>query len=230
MFRFLKERKTKMAETGFMLHFLKELSENNNRPWFEASKPAYLQAKTSAENLIDSCISALAKHFPLPDLKAKQCMFRIYRDVRFSKNKDPFKKNFSALISANGKKAGNAPSWYLHLEPGGSFLASGVYEPAPEQLAAIRQEIEYNPEEFRAILASTELQKRFGALQGNQLKTAPKNYPKDHPDIDLLRYTQFYLMADYSDDELAASDFPQKFAKDCLLLQDFQAFLKRALD
>ena len=141
---------------------------------------------------------------------------------------DPFKKNFSALVSSNGKKAGNAPSWYLHLEPGTSFMASGVYEPAPAQLAAIRQEIEYNSEEFRAILANPALKSRFGELQGNRLKTAPKNYPKDHPDIDLLRYTQFYLAVEYSDKEMMDPNFPGIFAADCLLLNPFQDFLRRA--
>jgi len=219
-----------MADASLIFGFLKALAENNNRPWFEASKTDYLKAKAEAELLIDNCIQSLGKEVPLPDLKAKQCMFRIYRDVRFSKNKDPFKKNFSALISAAGKKAGLEPSWYLHLEPGGSFMASGVYEPGAEQLAAIRQEIEYNAEEFRAILAEPELKKRFGVLQGNQLKTAPKNYSREHPDIDLLRYTQFYLMADYSDAELGDAAFPDRFTRDCLLLKDFQAFLKRAGD
>ena len=219
-----------MADAALIFGFLKALSENNNRAWFDACKEDYLKAKSEAEILIDDCIQELGKDVPLPGLKAKSCMFRIYRDVRFSKNKDPFKKNFSALISAAGKKAGNEPSWYLHLEPGGCFLASGVYEPSPEQLAAIRQEIEYNAEEFRSILAEPELKKRFGPLQGNQLKTAPKNYSKEHPDIDLLRYTQFYLMADYSEAEVADAGFPQRFTSDCLLLKDFQAFLKRATD
>lgn len=219
-----------MADASLIFGFLKALAENNNRPWFEASKSDYLKAKAEAEMLIDDCIKELGRNIPLPELKSKQCMFRIYRDVRFSKNKDPFKKNFSALISAAGKKAGLEPSWYLHLEPGGSFMASGVYEPSAEQLAAIRQEIEYNAEEFRAILAEPELKKRFGLLQGNQLKTAPKNYSREHPDIDLLRYTQFYLMAEYSDAELADAAFPERFTKDCLLLKDFQAFLKRASD
>lgn len=219
-----------MAEPGEMFRFLKALSENNNRPWFDEHKTDYQRAKLCAENLVDSCIRGLSQEVLLPELRARDCMFRIYRDVRFSKNKEPFKRNFSALISAGGKKPGKSPSWYLHLEPGGSFMASGLYEPGPEELAAIRQEIEYNAEEFRTILLNEELKMRFGALQGHQLKTAPRNYPKDHPDIDLLRYTQFYLMAPYSDEEILNAGFAQKFTADCLLLRDFQSFLKRALD
>ena len=210
--------------------FLKELAANNNRPWFEEHRNEYQAAKKSAEILVDACISALSVHVPLPELKASQCMFRLYRDVRFSHNKDPFKKNFSALISANGKKAGDAPSWYLHLEPGASFLASGVYEPDAARLAAIRQEIEYNSAEFRAILSEPSLMARFGSLQGKQLKTAPRNYPKDHPDLDLLRFTQFYLMTGYKDADVLDPAFPAVFTKDCLLLGPFQHFLSRAMD
>lgn len=219
-----------MDDIGSSFHFLKALSENNSRPWFEAHKSDFRQARQSFENLVDSCIISLAAHVALPDVKAKQCMFRIYRDVRFSKNKDPFKKNFSALISGKGKKAGLDPSWYLHIEPGNCFMASGVYEPAPDQLAAIRQEIEYNPEEFRAILAESRLKARFDSLQGNQLKTAPRNYPIDHPDIDLIRFTQYYLMVNYSDKEVQQPGFPEKFTTDCLLLLPFQEFLRRAAD
>lgn len=216
-----------MAETKLMFDFLRQLAENNNRDWFALHQEQYQQAKGAAEILTGLCISALSEKYPLGDLSTKQCMFRIFRDVRFSKNKDPYKKNFSALIAPGGRKSGSVFSWYLHLEPGNSFMASGVYEPSPEQLARIRQEIEYNAAEFRGIIS--EMKGNFGALQGNQLKTAPKGYPKDHPEIVFLRHTQWYFIKSYSDSEISSPDFPQRFSDDALNMLPFLNFLDRAL-
>jgi uncharacterized protein (TIGR02453 family) len=226
MCRFLNEKK-RMPETKLMFDFLRQLAENNNREWFGSQQQEYQKAKNAAENLIGHCISSLSESYPLGELLPKQCMFRIFRDVRFSRNKDPYKKNFSALIAPGGRKSPSVFSWYLHLEPGNFFLASGMYEPSPEQLARIRQEIEYNAAEFRGILS--ELAGCFGELQGNQLKTAPKSYPKDHPEIAFLRHVQWYFMKSYSESEISSPDFPQRFSDDALRLLPFLRFLERAL-
>lgn len=209
-------------------HFLNKLAANNERSWFEQHKSGYLKAREAAEIFFQSCISALALSYPLGQLSARQCMFRIYRDVRFSKNKNPYKTNFSALIAAGGRKSPSVFSWYLHLEPGKSFLASGIYEPAPEQLAKIRQEIVYNAGEFRSIVS--ELSDCFGVLQGNRLKTAPKGYDKEHTEIEFLRHTQLYFMKEYSDGEILSAGFPERFSDDALQLLPFLQFLSRSLE
>ena len=230
MFLYLNVKNQVRTDMKLAFNFLRQLSENNSRPWFEEHKDLYLQAKAEAEVLVGKCILSVGQFEPLGDIDAKKCMFRIFRDVRFSKNKDPYKKNFSALISSMGRKPMSGFSWYLHLEPDASFMASGNYEPDAKMLAAIRQEIDYNSEEFRAIIQKPEFQARFGAMQGHQLKTAPKGYPKDHPEIELLRYTQFYFSVQYSEKEILASDFPQKLAEDCKLIRPFLEFLQRAGD
>jgi uncharacterized protein (TIGR02453 family) len=210
--------------------FLKQLSENNNRIWFEENRVSYEQAKAETENLITLCIDEIGKFEELGDLKAKQTMFRIYRDVRFSKNKDPFKKNFSFMISRDGKRAMTGFAYYVHFEPGESFMAAGVYEPSPEQLAKIRQEIDYNADDLRKVIEHPEFTSVFGNMQGTQLKTAPKGYPKDHPEIDLLRYNQYYFTWKFEDDTILKPDFPENLAVHCRKIRPFLEFLSRALD
>lgn len=210
--------------------FLQKLSENNNRPWFEENRENYETAKSEAEELITRCIAEIGKFEDLGDLKAKQTMFRIYRDVRFSKNKDPFKKNFSSMISRDGKRAMTGFGYYLHFEPGESFMAAGVYEPSAEQLARIRQEIDYNADDLRKVIENPDFATVFGVMQGAQLKTAPKGYPKDHPEIDLLRYNQYYFSWKFGDDDILKKDFPEILAVKCRKIRPFLEFLNRAMD
>jgi uncharacterized protein (TIGR02453 family) len=209
--------------------FLRELALNNNRPWLDANRNKYEAAKSEAELLVGNCITALAAIVPIGNPEPRKCMFRIYRDVRFSKNKEPFKRNFSALISSGGRKPASIESWYLHLEPGKSFMAAGVYEPTGDELSRIRQEIEYNSTAFLKILNEPSLNQRFGQIQGNRLKTAPRNYPKDHPMIEFIRLTQYYLMVEYRDEDVFHSGFPEQFAEDCRQVLPFLQFLGQAL-
>ncbi len=213
-----------------MFPFLQKLAENNNRLWFEENRNWYDKARAEFEKILESCIEEIGRFEDLGNLKPKETMFRIYRDVRFSKNKDPFKQNFSSMISRDGKRAMTGFAYYLHFQPGDSFMAAGVYEPTPEQLARIRQEIDYNADDFRKIIEDPALVARFGEMQGNQLKTAPKGYPKDHPEIALLRFTQFYFSAPYTETEVLGPDFAQKLASDCRQIRPFLEFMNRALD
>ena len=210
--------------------FLTDLSQNNNREWFEKNKAQYETARAEAEALVARCIAEIAKFEDLGSLKPKDTMFRIYRDVRFSKNKDPYKINFSALIGRSGRKEMAGYAYYVHFQPGESFMAAGVYEPTPEQLAKIRQEIDYNAAELKKIISDPGFVKTFGTMEGRQLKTAPKGYDKEHPEIDLLRYTQFYFSAKFEDKEVLAPDFPEKLAKTCLKIRPFLEFMNRALE
>ena len=147
------------------INFLKKLKTNNTKEWFEKNKNTYLQAKEEFETLVDKLIKGLVKADKLisPELKAKDCTFRIYKDVRFSKDKSPYKTNMGASINPGGKKSLLA-GYYLHMEPGGSFLAGGVYMPQPDQLSAIRQEIDYNPKPLHSVLKSASFKKFFKGL------------------------------------------------------------------
>lgn len=186
------------------LTFLKKLKNNNHRDWFEKNKAQYLEAKEEFEGFIDELIMGLRKLDPeiSADLKARDCVFRIYKDVRFSKDKSPYKTNMGASINPGGKKSLVA-GYYFHLEPGGSFLAGGVYMPEPAMLQAIRQEIDYNPEPLNKILKSTAFKKYFKGLdEDDKLKTMPKGFEKDHPQADLLKNKHFVVSHYFNDKDL----------------------------
>jgi len=213
-----------------ILTFLKQLESNNNREWMTRNKSYYLESKNTFELFVQELIDGLAVFDPdLTHLTSKECIFRLYRDVRFSKDKTPYKTNFGADIKKGGKKTSLA-SYYIHLQPGKSFLAGGMYMPSSEVLSAIRQEIDYQSEEFRNILNNTKFKSRFGDLQGNQLKRAPKGYHPDDPNIDLLRYKNFIVVHEVTDSTLVSKDFPDHVVQTFDLLRSFNQFLNRALD
>ena len=208
--------------------FLRDLSENNSREWFEQNKKRYEEAKLAAEAVLDRAIAEVGRFQDLGDLEAKKSMFRIFRDVRLSKDKSPYKKNFSGMIAKGGRKEMDSYAYYIHFQPGESFLASGIYEPTPEILAKIRQEIDYNAIEFKAIIQKPEFIQVFGKMKGKQLKTTPKGYDKEHPEIELLRYCQFYFATNFSEKEVLSADFPKKVAHAVRLLRPFLDFMEKA--
>lgn len=209
--------------------YLEQLSVNNRREWFEQNRLAYEKAKREVEALVQNCILSLDNLMDLSRCEAKKCLFRIHRDVRFSKNKDPYKTNFAALIGPDGKKSKDVVAVYLHFQPGASFLAAGLYEPDKDQLAKIRQEIDYNGTKFREILNQQDFMAAFGGMKGSQLKTIPKGYSTENSEADLLRFTQFYVMHSFSDAEVYAPDFPQNVRKHAELVQPFLGFLEEAM-
>jgi len=175
------------------IKFLKALKKNNNKEWFDKHKSQYLEAKAEYEDLVGRLIAIISKFDKKinPGLKVKDCVFRIYKDVRFSKDKTPYKTNMGADISAGGKKA-SMPGYYFHFEPGNSFLAAGSHMPAPEQLTAIRQEIDYNGDKLEKILKSKSYSKYCKGLDDyDRLVTSPKGYAKDHKHIELLKNKSF---------------------------------------
>ncbi|MES2680728.1 MAG: DUF2461 domain-containing protein [Bacteroidota bacterium] len=190
------------------IDFLKKLKSNNNRDWFEANKEKYLAAREEYETLVDKVIKGVVKFDKQisPDMKGKDCTFRIYKDVRFSKDKTPYKINMGASINPGGKKSLSA-GYYLHLEPGGSFLAGGVYMPEPAMLNAIRQEIDYNAAPLLKILKSAAFKKYFkGFDDEGKLKTAPKGFEKDHPHLEMLKNKHFLVSYPISDKQLLAKN------------------------
>src|SRR3546814_892993 len=166
--------------------FLRQLAENNNRDWFAANKSIYLDARADTEMFTASLIGEASRFDPtLAGLAPKDCLFRIYRDTRFSKDKTPYKTHMGLWLCPEGRNA-NGPGYYLHIAPGGSFLAGGYWMPEATHLKAIRQEIDYNSGELKRIINAPSFRKLYKGLDTeHSLKTAPQGYPKDHPEIEL---------------------------------------------
>ena len=214
-----------------ILDFLKQLKENNNREWFQKNKKIYETAKAEMEAFVDILIPQIAVFEPsVKYVNAKDCMFRIFRDVRFAKDKSPYKTNMGAWISKGGRKSAG-PGYYLHIQPGESMLAGGVYMPEPDQLKKIRQENYYNAGEFKAILESKNEKKYFNGLsEWDKQKLPPLDFPKDFPDIDLLKYRHYTVAHMLDDKHVIEKDFSKLVIKVFGLMQPLNAFLERALN
>ena len=211
--------------------FLKSLKINNNREWFHTNKPLYQTAIKEMESLVDTLIPAIARFDPsVKHISAKESLFRIFRDVRFSKDKSPYKTNFGAWISKDGRK-GWGPGYYLHLEPGASFLAVGVYMPDADALKKIRQEILYNIDEFKRILNSAPVRKHVSGLDEiDKLKRPPKDFPADFPDIEILKNKHYILSQKVDDKEVGMETFPGWCIDVYKDLFPFNHFLEKALE
>jgi uncharacterized protein (TIGR02453 family) len=184
------------------LNFLRVLQAHNNKPWFQAHRAEYEAARQAFEDFVDDFIQEFRSIEDFENLSAKDCVFRIYRDVRFAKDKSPYKPNMGASIALGGKHSLRAP-YYIHVEPPDqSFLAGGVYMPTPDQLAAIRRAIERDPSGLKAAIGSKPFKKHFGSLTGEQLKTPPRGYAADHPEIELLKYKQFVTISALTDQDV----------------------------
>ena len=213
-------------------NFLKELKANNHKSWFDAHKTEYSKAKEDFEQFIAGLIHRLSAIDPAYGLlRSKDCVFRIYRDIRFSKNKTPYKTHWAAGISKGGKRV-HIPGFYLHIDAeGDSFFGGGIWHPEAALLAKIRQEIDYNYEEFSAILKQIKQSGLFEPMQDEEsLVRAPKGYSEDNPAIEFLKMRNYTISA-----TLPQALIHQKKADTVLLkmaqtLQPFLNFLERALD
>ena len=184
-----------------LFRFFKQLAKNNNREWFEQHKPEFKAFETEVKQFGEALKDKLNQHDSIDRFK----VFRIYRDVRFSKDKTPYKTHFG--LTWHRTKPEYRGGYYLHLKPDDIFLACGFWDPAPADLKRIRQEIDLDGDEYRNLINAPAFKNTWGALQGNAVKTAPKGYAKDHPDIDLLRFKQHIFMIRYTEVEVAAADF-----------------------
>ena len=181
--------------------FLKNLKENNNRDWFTENKPQFQIEQNKTKEFYKTLMERLKLHDSIDAFK----FFRIYRDVRFSKDKTPYKIHFSGSFSRATKRLRGG--YYVHISPEGSFLAGGFWEPNKEDLLRIRKEFEMDTSEIRAILRNKTFVKHFGILQGESLKTAPRGFDKEHEDIDLIRMKQFIVVRNFSEKEVLAPNF-----------------------
>ena len=213
------------------LQFLVSVSENNNREWFQKHKEEYLEARGNCLEFTQSVIQGILKFDnTIPnDLKAEDCVMRIYRDIRFSKDKTPYKTNFGIAISANGKNF-NGPGYYLHIQPGSSFVAGGSWYPEKDQLKAIRQEIDYNSAEFLEIVRSKTFLEYFEGLDTEgKLRSAPKGYESNHDLIEYLKLKCFVASKKLTDEELQESNSVSNVTNTFNKLTPLMIFLRNAI-
>lgn len=215
------------------LSFLRSLAKHNDRGWFEEHRKSYESAKSDTESLLGDVIRRLgaidedvAGHIP------RQCLFRIHRDVRFSKDKAPYKTHLGAYLSKGGRKS-NLSGYYLHIEPGASFAAGGLWMPMAPELARVRQEIDYCFEEFRSILTASPFRKRFGDLRLDEevkLTRMPKGYEVDNPAADYLRLKSFIASYPLTDAMLTEKKASKTVSDAFCALTPLVRFLNRAVE
>lgn len=203
--------------------FLTDLRFNNNKSWFEENRKRYDQARGNAEALVADIIQHFAPVEDLGKVTPKECFFRINRDVRFSKDKSPYKTEMGIVIGPQGRKS--TGNWYyLHIAPGDSFIGGGLYDPTPEQLKTIRETIAQKPKVLEKILAAPDFVRYFKVMEGEKLKTPPKGYSADHSAIELLKHKQFLASHPFSDDDLLSEGFTAHFITLCQALKPFGAY------
>lgn len=212
-----------------ILGFLGDLSEHNSREWFDNKRPVYEEARSTFERFIDALIDELRTFDNLQGLSAKECIFRIYRDVRFSKDKTPYKTNFSAVIAPGGKKS-LQQGYYVSIEPHGrSMIAGGLHMPTSEQISRFRQVIARDASAFKTITGDKGFVQQFGKIEGERLKTAPKGIDRNHPEIELLQLKDVTAIHTFHDHELPAGDFLERVAAVCRAMRPFLDYLDEIL-
>ena len=187
------------------LDFLTDLSENNNRDWFSSHKDRYNEARENIIAFADALLVEMNKHDHIETASGKKSLFRIYKDVRFSKEKMPYNTHWSGSFKRATKKLRGG--YYFRIEPGNSGLVGGFWGPVPDDLKRIRQDIDADYPTWRDLLGDKTLVETFGGLLGERVGSAPRGYAKDHPAIDLLRYKQFMLRQVFCDEEVLSPDF-----------------------
>ena len=203
--------------------FLKDIQKNNNRDWFTKNKPKYVLAKDNVTDFANALMEELQKHDHIEGAK----VFRIYRDVRFSKDKTPYKTNIGCGFSrATAKLRGGM---YLNIEPGNTFVGGGFWGPNAQDLKRIRNEFLFNAEPFRKIINSKKFKEYFGSMTGEELKTAPKGFDKEHPNIDLIRKKQFLVGREFTDKEALSDDFLAECNKTFKAMRPFFDFMSETL-
>ena len=210
--------------------FLQKLSKNNNKPWFDKHRDDYQAAKEDFEAFVAEILLGLSVSEPLfKEQQAKDCVFRIFRDVRFSKDKTPYKAHFGAFFSKGGRKFPGA-GYYFHLEPGGkSFAGGGSWVPEAPLLKAIRQEIDYNFDEFMAVIENKKFKTLFKKIEGEQLKTLPQGYAADNPAIEYLKMKSFTVSCNVPDTDILGKGVVKKATDVFKTMQPFIDFLNRSL-
>jgi uncharacterized protein (TIGR02453 family) len=215
------------------LKFLNDLIANNNTEWMHANKKRYENYKKDYHNFIGSILIEMKKlDNSLEPLEVKNCTFRINRDIRFSKDKSPYKTNMGVWMSQDRTQK-NAPGYYIHYEPGNCFVAGGVWCPETNELKKIRKEIEFFYDDLEGIVSNKNFKKEFGQLdrsENNVLKKAPKDFEANHPAIEFLKLKSFTTSVKINESVFTEADFSKKIAAKLILLKPLNDFLKRGLE
>jgi len=213
-----------------VLDFLGDLKGHNNKAWFEEHRPAYDTARTHFEHFVDQLIGEYGRLEDLGGITAKDCIMRIYRDTRFSKDKSPYKTSMGATIAPGGKKSAQL-GYHLHMQPHDeTLIAGGLYMPTPEQLAKFRAAIDRDAAPFKTILENKEFKKYFGTLEGEKVKTVPQGYTRDHPEIELLRFKQVVVVHRLSDEMVLSPKFSTHVLKTFTAMKPFLDYLNTILN
>lgn len=214
-----------------ILAFLAELAENNNREWFAENKSRYQQAVADFEQMVNYAIGRIAEFDKdIAGMQAKDCIFRIYRDVRFSNDKSPYKQYFGAYISAKGGRKSERAGYYIHIEKGSCMLSGGIYCPQPAVLKALRQAVYDNIDEFKQIVEDPAFAKAFEIGETDKLKTVPRGFPKDFADGEYLKQKHYTFTHLVPDDFFAADDCIDKAIEVFKLMYTGNRFLNYTVD
>ena len=209
--------------------FLKKLDNNNNRDWFNANKAVFVAANDNVIAVTGELIGRIAKFDPeISGIDPKSCVFRIYRDVRFSKDKSPYKTNLGAFIAPGGKKT-MAPGYYFHVQPRMFFSAAGKHLPDSGELLKIRKAIVSNTKEFLKIVDGKQFRTRFGGLDGERLSKPPKGFPADHEAIEYLKLKSFTVSEEFSAKDAVSKDYPKMLTDSFKVAYPLVEFLRKAL-
>ncbi len=216
------------------ISFLKALKKNNNKPWFDKNKEKYLDAKNNFEEFVAELLKKMVLFDEdMKDLTVKNCCFRINRDIRFSKNKTPYKINMSAYFSKGGKKSIYA-GYYFHLQPdGNSFVGGGLWHPETSELKKVRQEIDYCFPEFKKIIHAPSFKKNYGELEKEEsqmLVNIPKGYNKENPAVDFLRMKSFVASKNIFDADLPGPKLSNEIIQSFKALQPLVKFINRSFE
>ncbi|MBI5902422.1 MAG: DUF2461 domain-containing protein [Deltaproteobacteria bacterium] len=210
--------------------FLKELRNNNNRDWFNANRERYQTANAEFEDFVNIAIAGVSRFDKgIAWVTAKDCIFRIYRDVRFSKDKAPYKTHLGAWIVKGGRKSHAEAGYYIHIEPDKSILAGGAHMPPPDWLRAIRGEIHNNGKEFKKIIGSDAFKEYFKEIEGEKLQRPPQGYDAGHPDIELLKQKSYLAVHKVNDNDVMSGDFAERCKEVFKALCPFNQFLNQAI-
>ena len=209
------------------LDFLNKIAKNNNRDWFNAHKNKFLSAQESVVEFADALLFQMNKHDHIENESGKKSLFRIYKDVRFSKDKTPYNTHWSGIFKRATKKLRG--SYYFHIKQGNTFIVGGFWGPNPDDMKRLRREMELNLEGWNEILKNKAFKKTFGKLEGEQLITAPRGYEKDHPAIELLRYKQFFVKYTFTDKEVLSPNFVSKVNEVYKKMRPFLDFMSEVL-
>lgn len=214
-----------------IINFLEELSRNNNREWFLAHHDAYQESLSEIKELTSTLLSEIQKiDKRLVGVNSKDCIFRIYRDIRFSKDKTPYKNHFGIYFAPGGKNS-SKPGYYLHIEPNESFFGGGAWMSPTNELFAIRQEIYYNYLTYKTIVEEPDFANEFPNLDSTYInKKAPKGFDPNFEGIEILKHKSFFFFQKITNDELSSPHCKEKIVRLFQMLQPFNAFLNSAIE